>query len=94
MNINPRLFLFLFLSFILAAIVGTLSHELGHYAVAEWLGCDAVIHFGSMGIIDSGSVPEGRTSHGLWITFGGPLQTVLTGSIGLMFFFVLNCFIC
>jgi len=88
MNINPQLFLYLFFSFILATIVGTLSHELGHYLVAEWLGYDAEIHYAAMGIIDSTHVTDTGASDGFWITFGGPPQTMLTGSIGLLFLFL------
>jgi len=43
-----KLFLILTFTFILMTVVGTLSHELGHYAVAEYLGYDARIDYQSM----------------------------------------------
>ena len=86
MTIDKHLFLCLFLSFIGATVVGTLSHEVGHYVVAESLGYDAQIHYGAMGVVQSPF--DGRPSDGFWITFGGPLQTMLTGSLGLLLIFL------
>ncbi|KQT17969.1 hypothetical protein ASG31_04325 [Chryseobacterium sp. Leaf404] len=42
-----KLFLILIFTFIIMTVVGTLSHELGHYAVAEYLGYDATIDYQS-----------------------------------------------
>ena len=81
MYLEKGLFTWLFLSFILATIFGTLFHEAGHFFVAKWLGYDAVIHYGSTRIIGSG---PGYTEHDFWITLGGPVQTMFTGSIGLI----------
>ena len=81
-----RLFIWLFLSFICATVVGTLTHELGHYVVAEFLGYDADIHYGSMRIVKAPIA--GKQSDGFWITSGGPIQTMLTGSIGLILIFI------
>ena len=83
MYIDVRLFTWLFISFIFATIVGTLTHELGHYVVAECLGYDATIHYGSMSINHSNQPSETHPHDNFWITFGGPFQTILTGSIGL-----------
>ena len=44
-NKNKKLFLYLTLTFIVATVVGTLSHEFGHYIVAKSLGYDADIHY-------------------------------------------------
>jgi len=86
MYLDMRLFIWLFLAFICATVVGTLTHELGHYAVAEFLGYDADIHYGSMGIVKAPI--NGKQSDGFWITSGGPIQTMLTGSIGLILIFI------
>lgn len=45
---DSKLFLILTFTFIIMTVVGTLSHELGHYAVAEYLGYDARIDYQSM----------------------------------------------
>ncbi len=82
MYLDMRLFIWLFLSFICATVMGTLTHELGHYVVAEFLGYDADFHYGATGIV-KGPV-NGKPSDGFWITSGGPIQTMLTGSIGLL----------
>lgn len=86
MTLDKHLFLCLFLSFIGATVVGTLSHEVGHYVMAELLGYDAEIHYGAMGVVQS--PVDSRPSDGFWISLGGPLQTMLTGSIGLLLIFL------
>lgn len=86
MLIDKRLFIWLFLSFILATIVGTLSHEWGHYIVAKALGYDAVIHYAFTSYT---SAPVERLpTDSFWISLGGPLQTLLTGTIGLILMIV------
>lgn len=45
---NPRLFIFLILGFVFCTIIGTLTHELGHYIVAKSLGYEARVFYGSM----------------------------------------------
>lgn len=86
MYLDMRLFIWLFLSFIFATVVGTLTHELGHYVVAEFLGYDAEIHYGATGIVKA--PVNGKPSDSFWITLGGPMQTMLTGSIGLVLIFI------
>ncbi len=111
-TIQPRLFTVIAFAFILFTVIGTLTHELGHLAVAQLNGYKGgTIHYGSSNpgtsrdyeIIDSlYSVYEteikSRTdfpqqelynatlkriiSTQFWITLGGPLQTMLTGTIG------------
>jgi len=68
-------------SFIIATAVGTLSHEYGHYIVARSLGYKASIHYAYTDIDDT-EFPGSINS--LWISVGGPLQTLLTGTIGLI----------
>jgi len=101
----------------MATVIGTLSHEFGHYIVAKSLGYKANLHYASAHWYDPGSfdsidaitskyrkqIEEGSSfpgkekydrlilkysNDGLLITIGGPLQTLLTGTIGLMLLFV------
>lgn len=48
-QLHPRLFALLTLSFVLATIVGTLSHEIGHIAVARQLGYQTTLYYASSG---------------------------------------------
>lgn len=68
------------LAFVVFTIIGTLSHELGHIAVAKYLGYQTTLHFGSMNYESDFLYSK---SHELYILIGGPLQTMLTGSLGL-----------
>lgn len=81
MIIDKKLFLNLSLTFILFTIVGTLSHEFGHYAVAKILGYDAHINY-AFTRWTSGNNQYNPTDN-FYITLGGPFQTMLTGTIGL-----------
>jgi len=116
-----RLFVCLTIGFILFTIIGTVSHESGHYFVARCFGYQAKIHYGSTSInwyekneleflksvfqkyptqikLDQ-PFPERerylkiRNSYqktGYWITAGGPLQTMVTGTLGLIFLVLLR----
>lgn len=99
------------LLFIPMACVGTLSHELGHIAVAQLLGYQTTLHYASMNydgdLLDrihalrdtaakanraptTGEKEEAERLHkrirrdSILIRLGGPLQTMLTGSLGLL----------
>jgi len=110
-----KLSLFLFPSFVLMTVVGTLTHELGHYSVSRLLGYEANLNYKSSSFwndelnnffkethckyayeIKNGLnfptkekyikfVEKYKSDHFI-ITLGGPLQTMLTGSIGLILF--------
>jgi hypothetical protein len=82
MLLDKRLFIRLFPSFIFATILGTLFHEWGHYIVAEALGYDAVIHYAFTSYTSAPVVRQPTDS--FWISLGGPLQTLMTGTIGLI----------
>lgn len=95
-------------------ITGTLSHELGHIAVAKMLGYKTTLHYGSMEYQSKylaysnqlykkyrelSYVPEAelnllnklKSNHkqdGFWITLAGPIQSMLTGMIGLIILWV------
>ncbi len=82
---DVKLFLYLSLGFIVATVIGTISHEGGHYVVAKCLGYDASIDYQSTHF--HGKVMTTIT-HRILILLGGPLQTMLTGSIGLLLLFI------
>jgi hypothetical protein len=85
---NKTLFIKLFFSFIGATIIGTLSHEFGHYIVAKYLGYYANINYYSTtwGSLNP-DIPV-TLDHSTIVTLGGPIQTMLTGTIGLCFLFI------
>ncbi|MFT5513364.1 MAG: hypothetical protein ACI8SE_001771, partial [Bacteroidia bacterium] len=107
---NTRLF-FLSLAFIAFTVIGTLSHECGHIAVAKVLGYHTTLHYASMNSYSSETMKRiddrlnaskltesinddallkasfKPKNHRLWITLGGPAQTMLTGLLG---FFLLS----
>ena len=125
----PKFSIVIFCSFILFTIIGTLSHELGHIAVAKYFDYDITFDYGSMNYFHEGylkdpaleeinnivaeydynnymswpediklkvealslvldkkypSIPD---THALYVTLGGPLQTLLTSFIGLFILF-------
>ncbi len=69
-----------FLCFLPMAAIGTVSHELGHVAAYHALGGSAVLHFASAEPV---GVPGSLLSIAISIA-GGPLQTMITGTIGLI----------
>lgn len=109
--INPRQFAFIVLGFIIATIVGTISHEAGHYIPAKLYGFNPRLHYQMVSYgknaeednfrkfyeehkikIDSPGPSTEKTRFAAWqkegrdkgfiCTLGGPLQTMITGSIG------------
>jgi hypothetical protein len=113
---QKKLFVFLFLGFVIATVVGTLSHECGHYFMARHLGFKkARIHYRSMEAVyltDSEKAITIKYNHEIrnhlwfplrpqyekirWTTYkedlliiaAGPVETILTGTIGLLLLFV------
>jgi hypothetical protein len=112
MSFDLKTSTFLIITFIIMTVIGTLSHELGHYSMAKLLGYEAKINYGSSHFwgkevdyirevngqysyqIKNGiDFPEKESylkyceiywSNQFWITLGGPLQTMASGSIGLV----------
>jgi hypothetical protein len=118
-HFDRSLFAKLSLGFVVFTILGTLSHECGHYLVAKWFGRNASVHYAY-------TMPGENLLHEqamlLWennreaielkkdfpakkefeelsqnlafesriIFMGGPLQTVLTGTIAFLFLFGSN----
>lgn len=85
--LQPRLFCLLIAGFVLATCVGTLSHEGGHYVVAQALGYNVRIGYGYTAFV--GAQPHrseaAQRRDDFLVTLGGPIQTMLTGTIGLLF---------
>ncbi|NKQ37895.1 MAG: hypothetical protein HF967_00160 [Methanosarcinales archaeon] len=75
------LFIFPFL-----VIFGTLSHELGHIIMAQILGFETILHYGSMDYYINGINGEeiANPSTNFLITIAGVLQTIITGTIGII----------
>jgi hypothetical protein len=83
-NIHWRLFLYLCLGFIAATIIGTLSHEFGHFLAARSMGFDARINYAMAWLTDQGSDRIMTDREDFLFILGGPLQTLLTGTTGLV----------
>jgi len=88
MTIYKRKLVLLISAFVLTTIIGTITHELGHYAVARIMGYKAKMHFAK--------TSWGKRSYEkkticknerLFITSGGVAQTVFTGLVGLYLIF-------
>jgi hypothetical protein len=76
-QLDIKLCIYLILGFILFTVVGTLSHELGHYVIAKFQGCNPSLHYGFVTYHCDENFQNFAPA-----TMGGPLQTVITGSIG------------
>jgi hypothetical protein len=87
-NFDKRLFVKLFFAFIAFTIIGTLSHEFGHFLAAKYYGFHARINYAYSywETYDPNEIVSDRTV--FFITLAGPLQTMLTGTIGLLLLFV------
>lgn len=112
-RIDIKRLLILSFTFILFTAIGTVSHEYGHIIIAESLGYDTTLHYGSMNYnnshlsdelyeiynnnkteINNGAdfdkkaeyknLIEKLTTDDFLITLGGPLQSTITGTIGLL----------
>jgi hypothetical protein len=81
---DKRLFLKLFSGFIAAAVIGTLSHEFGHYIVARILGYRATINYASTFWTPANSNDIVDEKNGFYITLAGPVLTILIGTVGVI----------
>ena len=81
MKIYFKYLLILTLTFIVFTAIGTVSHEFGHILVAKYFGYETTLHFSSMSYDMGQNVSY---SNSLWVAFGGPIQTMLTGLVGLL----------
>lgn len=103
--------LHILIAFILLTIVGTLTHELSHYAAAKYYGQRASLHYGRVVHVDTSlahfihdlnakynsvanapmelqadlkELQSAYLQSSFIITLVGPLQTMLTGVLGLV----------
>lgn len=80
-------FVLLTLTFIACTVIGTLTHEAGHYLVAKGFGLSSSVHYAYVPFspeIEDIVDPSQRAWTRLAIRIGGPLQTILTGCLGLV----------
>ncbi len=112
-SFNFTQFLFISLGFVCFTVIGTLSHELGHFAVAKYLGMINIeLHYSSVNY-DNPMIDYQRELYTkyeiqiredknfsekalyeelsssikykqIMVRAGGPIQTMLTGTIGLI----------
>jgi hypothetical protein len=80
--LDKKLFLALFAAFIIFTVIGTLTHEFGHYIMAKSLGWNATIHYNHTSYSINSNTPE--DSDPIIVALGGPAETMLTGSVGLL----------
>ncbi|HXD93697.1 MAG TPA: hypothetical protein VNX01_10815 [Bacteroidia bacterium] len=83
-----RLFIGLFLAFIVATIIGTISHELGHYFVAKLFGYKAEINYAYTYWTPDNPDEIVPLDNVFFITLGGPMQSMLTGTMGLILLYI------
>lgn len=87
MAFDIRLLVWLTVGFILSVVAGTLSHELGHYAVAKYLGYAAEITYGYTFWEPLDGSSSVNPLHSFYITLGGPVQTMSFGTVGIILLF-------
>lgn len=114
---QKKLFLFLTFAFIAFTVIGTLSHEFGHYIVAKSFGYNSKINYASNSWRDTKNktftdsvfenhlaelkagkdfpgkekflaISKKHKEDSFWITLGGPVQTIFTGTLGLICLFI------
>ena len=83
-TIDKRLFIGISLTFISLTIIGTLLHESGHYIILKYLGYNAKISYSSTYWIPSNDEASLSEKENFYIALGGPLQSMLTGTIGFL----------
>ena len=78
--IDKRLLFYLILTFIITTIIGTVSHECGHYLAGKIMGFKVHLSYGMTTLINSGKFMTNKA----WLLFAlaGPFQTMVTGTIG------------
>jgi len=81
--IYKRLLLYLAISFFISTIIGTISHEFGHYITARLLGFRAHMSYGMVSFSNDYKIMNPRQE--FWLILAGPLQTMVTGTAGFLF---------
>ena len=112
LKFDIKLFLLLVIAFIVSTILGTVSHEFGHFTVAKYLGYSSTVSYGYTNWDDNKTRPfidstfskfpkeiqtnidfprknefdiiqHKQMKDDFWISLGGPVQTMLTGTLGI-----------
>jgi hypothetical protein len=86
--IDKKLLVYLIITFILMTVIGTLSHEMGHYLVAKYLGYNPTINYASTTMHSGDGDKVIFASHNFWITWGGPFITMFAGTMGFILLFI------
>ena len=86
-DFDKRLFVYLSLAFILMTVIGTVSHEYGHYLSAKILGFNSRINYG-MTFLENNPNKLMSAKEYFIFTLGGPIQTILTGTLGVILLFI------
>lgn len=87
-NLHWKLFNFLVAGFMLFTVIGTLTHEFAHWSVAEYYGHPAKISYGYISYLEQEKEMPWTFVHSLNTIAAGPLQTMSTGSLGLLLLFL------
>lgn len=92
LKVDKRKLIILVSVFIIATILGTVSHEFGHYIFAKFRGINMQIHYGFTSYVFDENLRNKTLFDQYIITLGGPIQTILTGTVGflLLYFSVKN----
>lgn len=88
MQLDKGLLIYLIIGFVITTIIGTLSHEFGHFIVAKSLGYNSKINYGHTYWFNPNNNKANNSYHEYLITLGGSLQTIFIGMIGLLFVFI------
>jgi hypothetical protein len=84
-TIDKRLFFYLVFAFIAATIIGTVSHECGHYIAARLMGFKAYFNYEMTWLATDNRIMTRKQT--FWFILAGPLQTMLTGTIAFLFLY-------
>lgn len=84
MKIEKSLFVYLSIGFIIFTPIGTLSHEFGHFLMAKFFSLKAEINYASTFYYPVNSIKPITSIQEIAISIAGPIQTILTGTIGFM----------
>jgi hypothetical protein len=74
--------------FILVTAIGTLLHEAGHYCAAKYFGLNAKINYAHTYYWTVNANDIIAPEQSFYVLLGGPLQTMLTGTLGLVLLFL------
>ena len=81
-DFDKKLFAYLSLAFILMTVIGTVTHEYGHYISAKILGFNSRVNYG-MTMLEGNLNNSMSRKEKIIFTLGGPLQTISYGTLGI-----------